>query len=104
MLSIIFAVIAIVCLAGSYTNFVRARKNAEDAQKIIDMIQENDGLTEWAKDAVIVVRSKDDHTDVMRTTVAALYGNHRDGREFRQATMLFQNQGFKVYAQSKPRA
>lgn len=104
MLEFIAVGTSVALFVGTYTNFVRSRKNVRDVQAIADRVQESDGLYNWAMDAVVVVRSKKDHTDVMRTTIAALYGNHKDGLEFRHASMLFQNGDFKVYAQSKPRA
>jgi hypothetical protein len=104
MWDMIFAGIGMASFVGSYVNFVRVRGNLADVQKVAEKFQESNLLYEWAKDAVVVVRNRDDHTDVMRTTVLALYGRHREGMEFRDATMLFQTGGFKVYAQSKPKA
>lgn len=104
MWDVIFAGIGGLCFAGTYSNWRLSKSNVARCEEIQDRMRESNEIHAWATDAQIVVRDRTQHTDVMNTTVFALYGRHRDGTEFRNATMLYQNDEFKVYAQSKPKA
>lgn len=90
----VFAVIAWGACGISYRNLRKVNKAGKRMKEAFEFYR-------WAKESRIVVRDKLEHREMVDLTVWELYRRFERGDVFRNATMLYDNTEFKVYAQGK---